>query len=114
MDKVSEFSKRLFNEDYKEFFYACTPYTHGMKYQSTIEDLPLMLRFAANMGGSGLYVNKLKPDGRQDKEDYKNIDEKEFWENAVLPPQNNGIRKSSYFPSAISLCSAKASSQTYG
>ena len=82
LDKVSEFSKRLFNEDYKEFFYTCTPYTHGMKYQSTIEDLPLMLRFAANMGGSGLYVNKLKPDGRQDKEDYKNFDEKEFWENA--------------------------------
>lgn len=82
LDKVNNFSKRLFYEGYKEFFYACTPYTHGMRNQSTIEDLPLMLRFAANMGSSGLYVNRLKPNGRQDKDDYKNFDEKEFWENA--------------------------------
>jgi radical SAM protein with 4Fe4S-binding SPASM domain len=82
LGKVIDFSKRLFDIEYKNFFYACTPYTHGMRYNSTIEDLPLMLRFAANMRSSGLYVNHLKPDGRQDKDDYKNFDEQEFWENA--------------------------------
>ncbi len=79
--KVEKFAKRLSNEGFKNFYFACTPYTHDMKYPSTIEDLPIMLRYANNMGGSGLYVNKLKPDGRQDKDDYSKFNEPEFWKN---------------------------------
>lgn len=82
LEKVIQFSNRLEKKGYKNFFYACTPFTHGMSYEPTIEDLTLMLRFSANMRSSGLYVNHLKPDGRQNNDDYNNFDEQEFWKNA--------------------------------
>lgn len=97
LGKVEQFAKRLLKEGYRNFYFASTPYTRGMEYPSTIEDLPIMLRYANNMGSSGLYVNKLKPDGRQDKDDYAKFNEAEFWENVDrLYDEYSAIYKRTY------------------
>ncbi|CDZ25000.1 hypothetical protein CCDG5_1905 [[Clostridium] cellulosi] len=77
--KISSFVNQLKRNGYKNFYYACTPYTEGMKYPSTVQDLPMMLRYAANTGSMGLYVNHLKPDGRMQVDDYLNFNEESFW-----------------------------------
>jgi len=81
-EKVLNFVSSLRENNYSSFYYATTPYTSGMNYPSTINDLPQMLRLAANTGALGLYVNHLKPEGRMKTCDYIKFNEEEYWENA--------------------------------
>lgn len=97
LEKVNYFVEKLKSNQYTNFYYACTPYTNDMSYPSTIEDLPMMLRYAANTGSSGLYVNHLKPDGRMKLNEYNRFNEESFWKNADLMYEEFGILYKSGF-----------------
>ena len=80
LKKTLDFVEQLKARDYKNFYFASTPTTSQMSDNPSVKKLPSLLRFSANEGAKGLYVNMLKPDGRMDDSSYSNFDIDEYWE----------------------------------
>lgn len=80
VEKVKKFATNLAKRNYKNFYFACVPYTKSM--DASVEDntVPLLMRLSAYLGGKGLYINMLKPNGRMNLEGYSNYNIDDFWE----------------------------------